>query len=150
MGGALQGYVCCGLRLLQRQCVRARLLPFLALHDATQNADPVAHPSSMGLLCVGADSAEPEFCKFKFAILQFQFFAGRVETEIPLDDGFCNLDTSWRQFQSFGLTALKSRLMPVKALCFLRRKIPLPFATGGRILKLIVLVEGGSRGLESG
>ena len=113
--------------------VRARPLPFLALHLATQIADPVAHPSSVGLLCTGADPTEAAFCKFYFLILQFQFFAGRVETEIPHDDGFCNLDTSWRQFRLAGFTALRSGLTPVRTLCFLRRKIPLPFATGGRI-----------------
>ena len=88
--------------------VRARPLPFLALHLATQIADPVAHPSSVGLLCTGADPTEAAFCKFYFLILQFQLFAGHTKAEIPHDDGFCNLDTSRRQFQSFGLVNLFS------------------------------------------
>ena len=95
------------------ECSASRLLPFLALQNATQNADPVAHPSSVGPLCTGADPTELHFCKFYFAILQFQFFAGRVVTEIPHDDGFCNLDTSWRQFRLAGFTALRSGLTPV-------------------------------------
>ena len=91
----------------------ARPLPFLALQNATQNADPVAHPSSVGLLCTGADPTELHFCKFYFAVLQFQFFAGRVETEIPHDVGFCTLGTPWRQFRLAGFTALRSGLTPV-------------------------------------
>ena len=87
MGGVLQG------------CVPA--LPFLALQDATQIADPVAHPSSVGLLCTAPTLPKLHFCKFYFAILQFQFFAGRVETEVPHDDGFCNPDTPWRQFRLY-------------------------------------------------
>ena len=53
--------VCPGLLVLKAVRVLCLFCPFLALQDATQNADPVAHPSSVGLLCTGTDLTESAF-----------------------------------------------------------------------------------------